>query len=391
MVNQPTSANPFKGTLDSYNVSSDVTDRGSLFGMDATSFIGVFYNYLDNQSYTFNKTPAGRNGFGSLSQTVFGDVRNFGVRAREELNLTDTLQLIAGIGYERSIIDVRQTGYVYPLKRQSGAQSNTCASPLHERGTGGRAVLASNWRLAPAWPRRHWLRHPDRADAVDDLASNDIATLRGDASDEDVARRTMALAIERFGRLDILVNNAGRTLNAPLVETTVADFDAILAVNARGNFVHAREAMKVMQDHGAIVAVASISSVVGFKTQAAYASSKGAIAQLTKVIAMEGGERGIRANAVAPGVIETDIMEGVVEGDGRAMLRSFAASAPDWPHRAARGSGRGDCLSGFPSRKLHHRRNPHGRWRVDSPIGRDGNRCIWRDDTLDLFDLCSVL
>lgn len=115
VVNQPTSANPFKGTLDSYNVNSDVTNRGSLLGMNATSFLGVFYNYLDNQSFTFNKTPAGRNGFGALSQTVFGDVRNFGVRAREELNFADDLQLIAGIGYERSIINVRQTGYVYPL------------------------------------------------------------------------------------------------------------------------------------------------------------------------------------------------------------------------------------------------------------------------------------
>jgi NAD(P)-dependent dehydrogenase (short-subunit alcohol dehydrogenase family) len=168
----------------------------------------------------------------------------------------------------------------------------------------------------------------DQAETVHALATEHIATLTGDASDEDVACRTMALALERFGRLDILVNNAGRTLNVPLVETTVAQFDEILAVNARGNFVHAREALKVMEDGGAIVAVASISSVVAFKTQAAYASSKGAIAQLTKVIAVEGGERGIRANAVAPGVIETDIMEGVIEGDGRAMLRSFGGQHP---------------------------------------------------------------
>ena len=115
VVNQPTSANPFKGTLDSYNITSDVTNHGRLFGMEATSFVGVFYNYLDNQSYTFNKTPAGRNGFGALTQTVFGDVRNMGIRAREELKLTSDLQLIAGVGYERSILDVRQTAYTYPL------------------------------------------------------------------------------------------------------------------------------------------------------------------------------------------------------------------------------------------------------------------------------------
>ncbi|WP_102958975.1 SDR family NAD(P)-dependent oxidoreductase [Mangrovicella endophytica] len=168
----------------------------------------------------------------------------------------------------------------------------------------------------------------DRSDAVHALATEDVATLTADVTEEADAVATMALALQRFGRLDILVNNAGRTLNVPLVDTSVADFDAILAVNARGNFLQAREAMKVMADGGAIVSVASISSVVAFKTQAAYAASKGAIAQLTRVIAIEGGERGIRANAVLPGVIETDIMEGVVEGDGRAMLRSFGDQHP---------------------------------------------------------------
>lgn len=115
VVNQPTSATPFKGTLDSYNLTTDITNHGTIAGIPATSFVGVFYNYLDNQSYSFNKTPAGRNGFGALTQTVFGDVRNLGVRAREELQLTPTLQLIAGIGAERSILDVRQTAYSYPV------------------------------------------------------------------------------------------------------------------------------------------------------------------------------------------------------------------------------------------------------------------------------------
>ncbi|MES3094000.1 TonB-dependent receptor family protein [Sphingomonas aerolata] len=115
VVNQPTSATPFKGTLDSYNITSDVTHRGTLVGMAATSFVGVFYNYLDNQSYSFNKTPAGRDGIGAPTQTVFGDVRNMGARAREELSLTSRLQFIAGIGAERSIIGVTQTGYAYPL------------------------------------------------------------------------------------------------------------------------------------------------------------------------------------------------------------------------------------------------------------------------------------
>lgn len=115
VVNQPTSATPFRGTLDSYNISSDVTHRGRLWGMEATGFVGLFYNYLDNQSFSFNKTPAGRNGIGAPTQTVLGDIRNMGARARLELGLAPDLQLIAGIGAERSIINVRQTAYTYPL------------------------------------------------------------------------------------------------------------------------------------------------------------------------------------------------------------------------------------------------------------------------------------
>lgn len=115
VVNQPTSATPFKGTLDSYNLTSDVTARGTLAGMDATGFVQLFYNYLDNQSYSFNKTPGGRDGFGALAQTIFGDIRNAGARARVELALTPRLQLIAGVGGERSVLRVRQTAYAYPL------------------------------------------------------------------------------------------------------------------------------------------------------------------------------------------------------------------------------------------------------------------------------------
>lgn len=172
----------------------------------------------------------------------------------------------------------------------------------------------------------------DRLDAVEQLAQRDpehVAALVGDVSDAELARATMRLAVERFGRLDILVNNAGRTLNKPITETSVEEFDAILRVNARGNFVQAREAFRVMEQGrgGAIVSIASVSSVVAFATQTAYAASKGALAQITRVLAIEGGPKGIRSNAVLPGVIDTDIMEGVVD-NGREMLASFGSAHP---------------------------------------------------------------
>lgn len=169
----------------------------------------------------------------------------------------------------------------------------------------------------------------DLGEAVHELAADDIATITGDVSEEQTAQRTMALALERFGGLDILVNNAGRTMNRPLVEMSAADWDGIMAVNARGNFLHSRDALRVMVERGggAIVTVASVVSVVGMKDTAAYAASKGAIAQLTKVIAVEYGDRGVRANAVAPGVVETDILQGIV-ADSRATLASYGGAHP---------------------------------------------------------------
>ena len=161
------------------------------------------------------------------------------------------------------------------------------------------------------------------------LASDTTATFVGDVASEETAFATIEIARERFGRLDILVNNAGRTMNRSLTDTSLDDWDAILAVNARGNFLHARAAVDLMTagGGGAIVSVASISSVVAFKLQAAYAASKGAVAQLTRVIAVEYGDRGIRANAIAPGIVDTDIMDGVVV-NGREMLKSFSVQHP---------------------------------------------------------------
>lgn len=169
----------------------------------------------------------------------------------------------------------------------------------------------------------------DMNEAVHSLKADDVATIVGDVSDEDLAKRSVDLAAQRFGRLDIVVNNAGKTLNKPLTETSVSDYDRILQINARGSFVTARAAVDLLAEGGggAIVNVASISAIAAFETQAAYASSKAAVAQLTKVIAIEYGRKGIRCNAVAPGVIETDLMEGVVE-NGREMLRSFAGAHP---------------------------------------------------------------
>jgi NAD(P)-dependent dehydrogenase (short-subunit alcohol dehydrogenase family) len=201
------------------------------------------------------------------------------------------------------------TGKVAVVTGAARGIGRACAELLRERGA---KVVVS-----------------DRSDSVRDLAGADVAAVVGDAADESTARETIGLAVERFGGLDVLVNNAGRTLNKLITDTSVEEFNDILRVNAQGNFVHAREAFRVMQENGggSIVSIASVSSVVAFETQTAYAASKGALAQMTRVLAIEGGKHGIRSNAVLPGVIDTDIMEGVVD-NGRDMLASFGPAHP---------------------------------------------------------------
>ncbi|HKH00653.1 MAG TPA: TonB-dependent receptor, partial [Bradyrhizobium sp.] len=101
-INQPTGTTSAIGDFPSYNYMSDVTKRGELFGMDSTSFFGGFYNTLSWSSDTRNVMPGGNATLGLLSANVQGEHTNYGLRAREELKLTQSLTAIAGIGWENT-------------------------------------------------------------------------------------------------------------------------------------------------------------------------------------------------------------------------------------------------------------------------------------------------
>ncbi|MGW7555314.1 SDR family NAD(P)-dependent oxidoreductase [Streptomyces rimosus] len=156
-----------------------------------------------------------------------------------------------------------------------------------------------------------------------------ILPLTGDITQEETAVQAVRAAVDTFGGLDILVNNAGRMLSKPVTETTAEDWDTVMAVNARGSFFFAREAFRAMRERGggAIVSTGSYTCTVALPEGAAYSASKGALAQLTKVLAVEGGPLGIRANVVAAGVIETDFLD-TFRTDSRAYLASFAGAQP---------------------------------------------------------------
>jgi 3-oxoacyl-[acyl-carrier protein] reductase len=116
--------------------------------------------------------------------------------------------------------------------------------------------------------------------------------------------------VNHFGRLDILVNNAGIGTFGPLVETSVEQWDRIMAVNARGPFLVCREAIPYLrlQELSYIVNIASVLGVKGYVNQAAYSASKHALMGMTKAIAREVQADGIRVHAICPGGVDTEMV-----------------------------------------------------------------------------------
>ena len=155
-----------------------------------------------------------------------------------------------------------------------------------------------------------------------------VATLTGDVSDPAHAPAAVEAAMGLAGRLDTLVNAAGILRFEHSHEADMGEWDRILAVNLTGTFRFCRAAIPALLDGGgAIVNVASTSSVFGHPWAAAYASSKGGVLALTKTLAVEYAKRGLRVNAVCPGSIETPITAAfhLPEGGDRRLLHRIMA------------------------------------------------------------------
>ncbi len=147
-----------------------------------------------------------------------------------------------------------------------------------------------------------------------------------DASDFEAAHTVVNQVIEDFGRLDILVNNAGITRDTLLMRMTEQMWDSVIQVNLKSafNFTHAVTPVMMRQRSGSIISLSSVVGINGNPGQANYAASKAGIIALTKTVAKELGSRGIRANAIAPGFILTDMTKALPE----ETLKSFVSLIP---------------------------------------------------------------
>ena len=145
------------------------------------------------------------------------------------------------------------------------------------------------------------------------------------AADFAETERVVAQVKEDFGSIDVLVNNAGITKDGLMLRMSEAQWDAVIGVNLKSafNFIHACVPIMMRQRGGSIINMASVVGVHGNAGQANYAASKAGMIALAKSIAQEMGPKGIRANAIAPGFIETAMTEALPEAVRQEWMKKI--------------------------------------------------------------------
>jgi glucose 1-dehydrogenase len=166
----------------------------------------------------------------------------------------------------------------------------------------------------------NYLRQPEEAAGTEQQVQSCVAKVQregvrdvlvgGDVSNEDDVVRMVREAVDGLGGVDVLVNNAGIQISRPTEELSSDDFDRVLAVNLRGSFMCAREAIRHFLDEekpGSIVNISSVHQLIPKPGYLGYSTSKGGMQNLTRTLALEYAGRGIRVNGVGPGATVTPI------------------------------------------------------------------------------------
>jgi 3-oxoacyl-[acyl-carrier protein] reductase len=174
------------------------------------------------------------------------------------------------------------------------------------------------------------------ADAVK-AGGSEASVVQADVARAADVERLVQAALNAFGRIDVLVNNAGITRDTLLMRMSEDDWDAVLDTNLKSAFLVTRAVMRPMlrQRHGRIVNITSISGVIGNAGQANYSASKAGLIGFTRSTAREVASRNITCNAVAAGVIETEIWRGVPESAIESLLQMIPAGRKGTPEDVA--------------------------------------------------------
>lgn len=176
----------------------------------------------------------------------------------------------------------------------------------------------------------------ETAAACRELGVNAV-TLQADVSSAENCQALVDAAVQALGRLDVLVNNAGVTVDKLMMRLSEADFDRVVDTNLKGAFFCTKAATRVMmrQRYGRVISLSSVVGMHGNAGQANYAASKAGLIGMTKSVAKEYAARGITANAVAPGLIETDMTAAMPETARKAALGTIPAGRSGRPEDVA--------------------------------------------------------
>jgi NAD(P)-dependent dehydrogenase (short-subunit alcohol dehydrogenase family) len=172
-------------------------------------------------------------------------------------------------------------------------------------------------------------RRKEKLDEVVEESGGKIVAIQGDVSNEAQVKAAVDEFIKQFGRIDILFNNAGVLESGTAVTTTVESWDKMIDINVKGMFFMTKEVLPHMQKQGAGVIInnGSVLSHIGCQNAIAYNTSKGAVLQFTKSLAVDHAKEGIRVNAICPGFIMTKMNDDFIGNppDAQKQLDEIAA------------------------------------------------------------------